>query len=48
MEFLTDYMIPLVGSYLTHDMFELAIMPVFALGFISLIPDFIRRFIEWR
>lgn len=43
-----NFIIPLVGSLLTQDYVDWFLLPVFGLAFLSMIPDFIRRFIEWR
>lgn len=43
-----DYIIPLVGSFLTEELVQYSICPILALSFISIVPDLIRRVIEWR
>lgn len=43
-----DYIIPLLGEFLNPDLMEISLYPIFALSFISILPDMFRRIIEWR
>lgn len=43
-----EYVIPLLAEFLSPELLRISLYPVFGLAFISIIPDFIRRIIEWR
>lgn len=43
-----EYVIPLLAEFCSPELMRISLYPVFALAFISIIPDLFRQFIEWR